>query len=275
MRDQERGVYGYGYDGDVPRQRDQALMAVSVDYVARETASNLWRNQLMTVAAVLTVAVSLSLVGTAMLLRQGVANATIQWQHGVNVNVFMDPGISVGQRKSLQAQLHQLPYVRSCLYRSEAYDYSEAKRLLPPDEVQALTPGTMPSSLRCVLDDPNQAQAVYQQFKGRPGVASVSYPNQAVRNIQTVTRILQWVFLALAVILLLSASVLDLEHHPPGHLRPTARGLGHEARRRHQLVHPGAVHVRGAGARRRRRARLQAGSSSVCTSCSTSSPRAA
>ena len=51
-------------------------MAVSVDYVVRETASNLWRNRLMTVAAVLTVAVSLSLVGAALLLRQGSANAT-------------------------------------------------------------------------------------------------------------------------------------------------------------------------------------------------------
>jgi cell division transport system permease protein len=34
-------------------------MPVSLDYVARETASNLWRNRLMTIAAVLTVAVSL------------------------------------------------------------------------------------------------------------------------------------------------------------------------------------------------------------------------
>src|SRR5579862_2443801 len=66
-------------------------MAVSIDYVARETASNLWRNRLMTIAAVLTVAVSLSLVGTALLLRQGVAHATTKWQHGVNVLVFLDP----------------------------------------------------------------------------------------------------------------------------------------------------------------------------------------
>ena len=48
-------------------------MPVSADYVARETASNLWRNRLMTIAAVLTVGVSLSLVGASLLLRQGVA----------------------------------------------------------------------------------------------------------------------------------------------------------------------------------------------------------
>jgi cell division transport system permease protein len=215
-------------------------LAVSVDYVARETASNLWRNRLMTIAAVLTVAVSLSLAGAALLLRQGVAHATTKWQHGVQVLVFLDPAISSSQKPttgaagtgvsssqkpttatggtgglapavaSIDQQLTALPYVKSCLYRSQQYDFNEARALLPPDESQALTVATMPSSLRCVLDNPNEAQAIYQQFRGRPGVQAVSYLSQAVKNMEQVVHILQWVFIAVALILLLSASVLIL-----------------------------------------------------------------
>jgi cell division transport system permease protein len=185
-------------------------MPVSIDYVARETASNLWRNRLMTIAAVLTVAVSLSLVGAALLLRQGVAHATTKWQHGVNVLVFLNAGIASDQKGAIQQELTQLPYVRSCDYRSQQYDYNEAKHLLPPDESQALSVATMPASLRCVLQDPNEAQAVYQQFNGRPGVKAVSYPSQAVRNMEQVTHILQWVFFILSAILGLSAVVLVL-----------------------------------------------------------------
>jgi cell division transport system permease protein len=185
-------------------------MAANVQYVARETASNLWRNRLMTVAAVLTVAVSLSLVGAAMLLKQGVAHATTQWQHGVNVDVFLKAGVPVAQEKVIDQDLLQLPYVHSCIYRSQAYDYNEAKHLLAADESQVLSTVTTPASLRCVLNDPSQAQAVAQQFSGRTGVARVTYPSQAVHNMQQVTRILQWVFLVVAVILLLSASVLIL-----------------------------------------------------------------
>ncbi len=185
-------------------------MPVSVDYVARETASNLWRNRLMTVAAVLTVAVSLSLVGAALMLRQGVANATTKWQHGVNVLVFITPGLANDQRGAIERELTQLPYVRSCNYRSQQYDFNEAKHLLPPDESQALTVATMPASLRCVLQDPNEAQAIYQQFHGRPGVQAVSYPSQAVRNMEQVTHILQWVFFTVSAILGLSAVVLVL-----------------------------------------------------------------
>ena len=204
-------------------------MAVSIDYVTRETASNLWRNRLMTIAAVLTVAVSLSLVGAALLLRQGVAHATTKWQHGVNVLVFLSPvnpplpaldstvkASSPTQQQGLQQdlaiqqELIALPYVRTCTYKSQDFDFNEAHHLLPPDESQALSVDSMPASLRCVLQDPRQAQAVYDQFNGRPGVQAVSYPSQAVKNMEQVTHILQWVFLTVAVILLLSASVLIL-----------------------------------------------------------------
>jgi cell division transport system permease protein len=185
-------------------------MPVSLDYVTRETASNLWRNRLMTIAAVLTVAVSLSLVGTSLLLKQGVAQATTQWQHGVSVELFLKPSVSVSQKGAIQQQLHQLPYVQSCIFRSQAYDFNEAKHLLSPDEAQALTVGTTPSSERCVLNNPSQAQAIAKQFDGYPGVRDVESPNQAIRNMESVTKILQLVFLILAVILLLSASVLIL-----------------------------------------------------------------
>src|SRR5271170_86670 len=104
-------------------------MAISLDYVARETASNLWRNRLMTIAAVLTVAVSLSLVGTALLLRQGVAQATTQWQHGVSVELSRKPAVPAPQRAPAQQQLHQLPYVDGCIFRPQAYDLNEAKHL--------------------------------------------------------------------------------------------------------------------------------------------------
>ena len=185
-------------------------MPASIDYVTRETVSNLWRNRLMTVAAVLTVAVSLSLVGSALLVRQSVAHATARWQHGVNVLVFLDPGVTASQRASVTSQIQQLPYVRSCIYRSPQYDYNEAKRILEPDVSQALTVATMPSSLRCVLNDPAQAQAVFNLFHGRPGVLGIHWPTQAVRNMENVTHIAQYVVLTLAVILLLSASVLIL-----------------------------------------------------------------
>ena len=100
--------------------------------------------------------------------------------------------------------------MKSCIYRNQAYDYNEAKTVLPPDELDATTQADYPSSFRCVLNDPSQAPAVYQAFNGKPGVSTVKYPGQQIKTMQSVIRVLQWVFLTVAVVLLLSASVLIL-----------------------------------------------------------------
>lgn len=185
-------------------------MPVSPAYVTREAATNLWRNRLMTVAAILTVAVSLALVGSALLLKQGASKATVQWQNKVDVIVWVRPNSTPPQVKAVGDQLTQSPYIKSCLYRSQAYDYNEARIVVAPDEFAATIEADYPESYRCTLVDPSQAPAVYQQFIGKTGVSGVSYPGQQIKTMQSVIHVLQWVFLSIAVILLLSASVLIL-----------------------------------------------------------------
>jgi cell division transport system permease protein len=164
----------------------------------------------MTAAAILTVAVSLALVGSALLLKQGASKATVRWQDGVQTIVFVKPNAPVPLTKSIGTQLSQSPYVKTCVFRSQVYDFNEARAIEPSDEFAATTLSDYPSSYRCVLNDPSQATAVYQEFIGKPGVFDVKYPSQQIKTMQSVIRILQWVFLSVAVILLLSASVLIL-----------------------------------------------------------------
>jgi cell division transport system permease protein len=185
-------------------------MPVSPGYVSREAITNLWRNRLMTVAAILTVAVSLALVGSSLLLKQGASKATVQWQNGVQAIVWVQPNAGPSLVSAIGTQLSQYPYIKHCVPRSQAYDYNEAKGILPADEINATTLADYPSSFRCALTDPLQASAVYQQFYGKPGIKTVSYPGQQIKTMQSVIRILQWVFLSVAVVLLLSASVLIL-----------------------------------------------------------------
>jgi cell division transport system permease protein len=168
-------------------------MAVSPVYVGKEAATNLWRNRLMTAAAILTVAVSLALVGSALLLKQGASKATELWQNGVQTIVWVNPGAGPAQTDAIKTQLAQSPYIKTCTYKSQSFDYNEAKNVLPADELAVTTEAQYPSSFRCELVDPSQAPA-----------------GQQIKTMQSVIRVLQWVFLAIAVVLLLSASVLIL-----------------------------------------------------------------
>lgn len=185
-------------------------MRVYFRYAFKETFSNLWRNRLMTIAAVLTVAVSLSLVGSALLLKQSAAQASAQWQQGTRVTVWMQPTASTSEINSVRSQLANLPIVKSCVFYTQAQDYKEALQLLPPSESGVLKVSEMPSSFRCVPTVPSDAFVVESTFAAQPGVYKVTAPEQQIREMNRAIRILQIVFLALAAVLLLSATVLIL-----------------------------------------------------------------
>ena len=186
-------------------------MAVSVDYVVRETASNLWRNRLMTVAAILTVAVSLSLVGAALLLRQGSANATGTLERGTQVTVWMEPNANAQEIKAVGTELAQLNYVaQPCQYWNKARNFAEARHLLSSDVFQATTESEMPTSYWCTPVALTDAAQVVRTFSGTAGVQTVTEPQQTIKNEETFINISKWVCVAVAIILIVSAAVLIL-----------------------------------------------------------------
>ena len=186
-------------------------MPVSVDYVARETASNLWRNRLMTIAAVLTVAVSLTLVGAALLLRQGAANASGQWERGTQVTVWMQPNADKQEIHAVSTQLAQLNYVRQpCVYWDKARNFAEAKKILPSDVTAATNESEFPTSFWCTPVALTDATQIVQTFKGTAGVDTVTAPIQQIHTEEKVINVLKWVLLGVAVVLIVSAAVLIL-----------------------------------------------------------------
>src|SRR5271170_5305637 len=130
-------------------------MRVYFRYAVKETLSNLWRNRMMTIAAVLTVAVSLSLVGSALLLKQSAAQASRQWQQGTHVTVWMQPNASAGEIGNVQTQLKNLPIVKQCQYRTQAEDYAEMIKILPTSEADVLTQKDIPTKFSCVPTVPS------------------------------------------------------------------------------------------------------------------------
>jgi cell division transport system permease protein len=186
-------------------------MALSVDRVAREAASNLWRNRLMTVAAVLTVAVSLSLVGAAFLLRQGVNTATTRWRGGVNLAMFFQPSATKSEINAVHTLLKNDPDIKSFYFMDKQASYQEMGRLLPNSGLtNNVSPSDMPPSYRVTLRDASLAGSVSDQFRSQPGMKEIQTPGQEIKTLLRVTNVLQYVVAVVAIILLTSASALIL-----------------------------------------------------------------
>ncbi len=183
-----------------------------MDYVLKETATNLWRNRLMSLAAVLTIAVSLALVGSSLLLKQGVSVATSQWQGGTQLLIFLQPNATAAQTSAIGDQLKATSAVKSYFYVNQASSYTEFKRLMAnqPDLLSSVNQSQIPPSFRVALKDPAEAAAIGQIFNQQVGVRDVEYNRAAIDTMLKISSIAQLVILGLATILLLSASVLIL-----------------------------------------------------------------
>jgi cell division transport system permease protein len=187
-------------------------VALSLDYVARETGTNLWRNRLMTLAAVLTVAVSLSLVGAALLIKQGVSTATTRWKGGVQLAVFMQPQAPADQTRAVGDRLASMQEVKRATFCDQACSYREFRTMFAnqPDLVQSATAADLPPSYRVVARDANRVQEIGSTLKPFAGVRSVVFAKQSVDTLLRVTGIAQAVLFGVALILLAAAGVLIL-----------------------------------------------------------------
>jgi cell division transport system permease protein len=187
-------------------------MAISVDYVLRETVTNLRRNLLMTTAAVLTVAVSLFLVGGSLLLQQAVNKATVQWRGGVELNIFLNPDVAQNQREGLEAELAAIPEVKKVSYVDQEAAYEEFKQMFAnsPDMVESVTAKDLPPSFRVVPREPELVESIGERFEKREGVKEVVYAKETVDTLLKVTYYMKWGIRTIAAVLLLSALLLIL-----------------------------------------------------------------
>jgi cell division transport system permease protein len=161
-------------------------MPVSVGYVARETGSNLRRNLLMTVAAVITMAVSLAALASVLIIRQAENKATLQWRGGVQVAIFMNPDATQSQINAIGKELAETPGVKSSRYVDKRAAYAEFKEIFSgqPDLTNSLDMAGMPTSYRVVPDLPQDAGELAHQFNSQPGVRIVTYAAQVISQFE-------------------------------------------------------------------------------------------
>jgi len=182
-----------------------------IAYALRETANNLRRNVTLTAASLITVVVSLTMVGMSLLIRQAVDNALLRWKGGVEFIVFMKPDASQDQLDTVKRDLQDNPQVKSVRFVDKPEAYTEFLKLFPdsPELTGSLQTQDMPPSYRVVprTDDSNVVGALGKQFEGKPGVFEVEYSKKALDWLRSISSFLG-VGLIVVAIVLLSAAVL-------------------------------------------------------------------
>ena len=185
-------------------------MPISLQYVRKETATNLKRNVFITVAAVLVVVVSLYLVGAVFVASFAVDRALTLQTRKVEVAVFLNRDVTPEERDSIQRDLLAMPEVASVQYESKQEAFESFKELFrdEPEIVEATTPDALPESFRVKLKDPNQFEIVSDRLQGRPGIAEIRDERKFLRRLLDVVRDIRLLGICVVILLVVAASVL-------------------------------------------------------------------
>ncbi len=185
-------------------------------YILGEALVGLRRNLLMTVAVILSVTVSLTLLGASLLLSEQVELAADDWTDKVEVSIFLCDERSCGaditpeQQEDLLTDLQELPLVEEVFYESQEDAYERFQEMFKDDEDVAgvIEPGSLPASFRVKLVDPNDFQVVAQQFGAYPGVDEVIDQQAILEELLGFIGMVQNAALIVAAIQLVAAGVL-------------------------------------------------------------------
>jgi cell division transport system permease protein len=187
-------------------------MAIRLDYLARETSANLVRNLSITFASVITVFVSLMLVGTSLMAQQGIDRATKRWQGGIEFIVFMNPTATDDQLHAMEAELKANPNIERTSFVDKPQAYAEFQELFrdSPEMVEAVETNMLPTSFRVEPKDKSAEMiaALSEKYRGQQGVKQVVSAIETIRMIQRFSSFLTLVIFTVAVALLATAVLL-------------------------------------------------------------------
>lgn len=187
-------------------------MIARIAYAFREMWASFRRNLTLTVAAILTSAIALLLVGTTFLIQRAFDNLLVQWRGDVEMIVFVRSDATPEQISLIDQTIKAAPTiidVEKLRYLDKTQSYEEAKRIFVGDPVtlSLLTPDNIPSQFKVVpiTQDPELVRSLSEQYRSLPGVQDVALAEDEFQVISTLSRFVRTVTLVMSLVLLVVA----------------------------------------------------------------------
>ncbi|MCX6365702.1 MAG: permease-like cell division protein FtsX [Armatimonadetes bacterium] len=155
-------------------------MTRAFPFLFREALINLRRHGLMTVAAITTIAVALTLVGSFSLTFSQLRTMSRRTVDAFEMRVFCRPEITRERLDETEAKLRELPGVAEVTYRSRDDAFADAAKSLPIDTVGL--PNLMPDTFVVKLRSAERASTTASTIRSWQGdVENVDVPEEELK----------------------------------------------------------------------------------------------
>jgi cell division transport system permease protein len=191
-------------------------------YVLSNLGQGLRRNLSMHVAVILTLFVSLTLVGLGVLLNQQAEKAAQHWGSQLQITVWLckdqdnnascSGEVTDAQKAAILDVVEENPEVAGYHTESKEEAFEKVKELLGPERFEgpnpAATAEAMPQSVWIELNDPEQYDGITSAVVGLDGVSGIRDMRKVLQPIYGSINALKWGALGTAAFLVLAALLL-------------------------------------------------------------------
>jgi len=188
-------------------------------YVFSELGQGLRRNLSMHLAVILTLFVSLTLVGFGVLLREQANKSTEQWGSELQITAFLckdrddNPActteVTQAQKDAIAKVIDENPEVASSRFETKEEAFDKLKELLGSEKFEGPNPAAtvddMPESIWITLKDPDEYEGITSAIIGLDGVSNVRDQRDVVEPLLRSMEYLQRGALWTAVVLVIAA----------------------------------------------------------------------
>jgi cell division transport system permease protein len=186
-------------------------------FVFSEVVTGLRRNVTMTVAMIITTAISLGLLGGGLLIVRLIDKMSEIYYDRVEVALFLTEDVSTNDVTctqqpcvDLRRDLEATPGVESVVLETREQAYERFKQIFEtqPELIELARPQALPASFRVKLEDPERFPVIEQEFSTRPGVLSVKDQGTFLERLFELLNGIRNATFAIAVVQALAAVLL-------------------------------------------------------------------
>lgn len=182
----------------------------AIVYSLEEAFTSLWRSRLINALSILTIAVSLFVIGAFVTVGTNLSRIVAEWTEKVQVAFYLEDGVDAHIRQILEDRLRREAGVDSLRYVSQEEALARFKSLFKDLETLAedLGENPFPASVEVTLkrghEGPAEVQQLVRTFERAPGVEDVQYDLRWIQRLSAAIRLIHGVGAFLGGILALA-----------------------------------------------------------------------
>lgn len=188
------------------------VMNIKPLYYLQEAITSLRRNLLASIIAITTVAISLVVLGSFIIMATYMNDQIRQVENIVELTVDLKDTASNDQILQLQSQVQAMPLVKEVNYisKEEALDRLKKQFKNQPDIVEQLQGNPLPASLEIRLKDPKKVTVLAEDLenKYKEVIDEIRFGKDYVGRLFAVTKVIRWIGMAFIIMLWITSMVV-------------------------------------------------------------------